>query len=185
MAINAPSANNLQPWEITVVMDKEKERLSRTLLKAYREKHISCSSGAIKPMPQCIRQRGIQTNDEMKVYTNKLRVTLDAFVNEGSCSFYGAPAVIIICLDDCFSSRQMVDAGTFTAYFVLAAHASGLSTCPIGLITEYSGEIKELLNIPENKKVVIGIALGYADPANPVNQFRSSRIDISELVRWI
>ena len=134
MAINAPSANNLQPWEITVVMDKEKERLSRILLKAYREKHISCSSGAIRPMPQDIRQRGIQTNDEMKVYTNKLRVTLDVFVNEGSCNFYESPTVIIICLDDCFSSRQMVDTGTFAAYFVLAAHASCLGTCPIGLI---------------------------------------------------
>jgi nitroreductase len=70
-------------------------------------------------------------------------------------------------------------------YLVLAAEASGLATCPIGLITDYADEIKELLNIPENKRVVIGVALGYADRENPMVQFRSSRADISELVRWI
>jgi nitroreductase len=37
-AIHAPSAINLQPWEFTVVMGEEKERLSRRLLKSYREK---------------------------------------------------------------------------------------------------------------------------------------------------
>jgi nitroreductase len=33
LTINAPSANNLQPWEFVVVMDEEKERLSRRLLR--------------------------------------------------------------------------------------------------------------------------------------------------------
>ena len=66
-AINAPSANNLQPWEFTVVMDKEKERLSRTLIKAYREKQLSCNSGAMVPPPQVIKQRGIQTEESLNL----------------------------------------------------------------------------------------------------------------------
>jgi len=68
---------------------------------------------------------------------------------------------------------------------VLAAQASGLATCPIGLITDYADEIRDLLNIPENKKVVTGVALGYPDRENPMAQFRSSRASLSELVRWI
>jgi nitroreductase len=185
LAVNAPSANNLQPWEFVVVMDEERERLSRRLLKAYKEKQISCGSGAVKPLPKAIRQRGIKTLEAMKGYVEKTGNTVDSFVNEGSCQFYGAPTAIIICLDDCFSARQFVDVGTAVGYLVLAAEASGLATCPIGLITDYADEIKELLNIPENKRVVIGVALGYADRANPMGQFRSSRADISELVRWI
>jgi nitroreductase len=185
LTINAPSANNLQPWEFVVVMDEEKDRLSRKLTRAYREKHLSCGSGAVKPLPDAIRQRGIQTLESMKVYADKIGVPIDDFVNEGSCNFYGAPVAIILCLDDCFSSRQLVDVGTAVGYLVLAAHASGLATCPVGLITDYADEIKDLLNIPENKKVVIGIALGYPDRENPMSQFRSSRADINELVRWI
>src|SRR4030043_645175 len=184
LTINAPSANNLQPWEFVVVMGEEKDRLGRTLTKAYLEKRLSCGSGAVKPLPKVIRQRGIQTQESMKVYTDRIGVSIDNFVNEGSCNFYGAPVAIIICLDDCFSPRQMVDVGTALGYLVLAAHASGLATCPIGLIADYSDEIKYFLNIAENKKVVIGIALGYPDRENPMSQFRSSRADVSELVKW-
>jgi nitroreductase len=185
LTINAPSANNLQPWEFVIVMDEEKDRLSHKLIKAYQEKRLSCGSGAVKPLPEAIRQRGIQTLESMKVYADKIGVPIDDFVNEGSCNFYGAPVAVILCLDDCFSSRQLVDTGTAVGYLVLAAHASGLATCPVGLITDYAEEIKDLLNIPENKKVVIGIALGYPDRENPMSQFRSSRADINELVRWI
>ena len=185
LTINAPSSNNLQPWEFVVVMYEEKDRLSHKLTKSYQEKRLSCGSGAVKPLPEAIRQRGIQTLESMKVYADKIGGPIDDFVNEGSCNFYGAPVAIILCLDDCFSSRQMVDVGTAVGYLVLAAHASGLATCPVGLITDYADEIKDLLNIPENKKVVIGIALGYPDRENPMSQFRSSRADINELVRWI
>ena len=185
LTINAPSANNLQPWEFVVVMDEEKDRLSRRLIKAYKEKQISCGSGAVKPLPKAIRQRGVQTLEAMKPYAEKIGSSVDSFINEGSCNFYGAPVAIIICLDDCFSARQMVDVGTAVGYLVLAAQASGLATCPIGLIADYADEIKELLNIPENKKVVIGVALGYPDRENPMSQFKSSRADLSELVRWI
>jgi nitroreductase len=185
LAVNAPSSNNLQPWEITVVMGNEKERLSRTILKAYHEKQLSCGSGASKPLPPSIHERGIQTNDEMKVYTNKIGVPLEDFINQGSCKFYDAPVAMIICLDDCFSSRQLVDVGTFISYLMLVAHVSGLGTCPVGLITDYADEIKELLNIPDNKKVILGLALGYADTESPVNQFHSSRTGTSKLVRWI
>ncbi len=185
LTINAPSANNLQPWEFVVVMDEEKERLSRRLLKAYKEKQISCGSGAVKPLPEAIRRRGVNTLEAMKAYVEKVGSSVDSFVNEGSCNFYGAPAAIIICIDDCFSARQMVDVGTAVGYMVLAAESSGLATCPIGLITDYANEIKDLLNIPENKRVVIGVALGYPDRKNPMSQFRSSRASLSELVRWI
>ena len=185
LTVNAPSANNLQPWEFVVVMDEEKERLSRRLLKTYKEKQISCDSGAVKPLPKAIKGRGIRTLEAIKTYVEKTGGTVDSFVNEGSCNFYGAPTAIIICIDDCFSARQLVDVGTAVGYLVLAAQASGLATCPIGLITDYAEEIKELLNIPENKKVVIGVALGYADRENPMSQFRSSRADISQMVRWV
>jgi len=185
LTINAPSANNLQPWEFVVVIDKEKERLSRTLIKAYHEKQISCSSGAVKPLPEVIRQRGMRTQESLKIYAERIGVSLDNFVNEGSCNFYGAPVAIIICLDDSFSNRQMIDVGTALGYMVLTSHDFGLATCPIGLIADYADEIKDLLNIPENKKVIIGVALGYPDRENPMSQFRSSRTELRELVRWI
>ncbi|MFC1992153.1 nitroreductase [Chloroflexota bacterium] len=185
LTINAPSANNLQPWEFIVVTGEEKDRLSRSLIKAYIEKQISCGSGAVKPLPETFRRRGLANLELMEPYVKKIGVPVDTFINEGSCNFYGAPAAILICLDDCFSKNQLVDVGTAVSYLVLAAHASGLSTCPIGLITAYEDEVKDLLNIPENKHLIIGIALGYPDPENHVSQCKSTRDNLANMVRWI
>jgi len=185
LAIHAPSAINLQPWEFIVIIGKERERLSRRLIKAYREKQISCGPGAVKPLPKTFGKRGAKTLEAMNPFFKEMGVESDQFINEGSCNFYGAPAAILICLDDSFSKARLVDIGAVLGYFVLAAHEVGLATCPIGLITAYEDEIREVLNIPENKNVVIGIALGYPDWNSPINRFKSFRDDLSKFVKWI
>jgi len=185
LSIRAPSAINLQPWEFIVVMGEEKERLSRRLIKAYREKQISCGPGNVKPLPKTISKRGAKTLELMNPFFEEMGLNSDKFINEGSCNFYGAPVAILICLDDSFPEARMVDIGIVLAYFILTAHEVGFSTCPIGLITAYEDEIKDLLNIPDNKKVVIGVALGYPDWDIPLNRFKSQRDDLEKFIRWI
>ncbi len=184
-SISAPSAINLQPWEFTVVIGEERERLSRRLIKAYKEKQISCGPGNVKPLPKSVGKRGAKTLSLMKPLFEEMGVTSDQYINEGSCHFYGAPVAIILCLDDSFSKVNLVDIGAALGYFLLAAHGFGLATCPIGLICAYEDEIKDSLNIPENKNVVIGIALGYPDPESPINRFKSPRDDLEKFARWI
>ena len=185
LTIQAPSAINLQPWEFIIVTGEEKERLSRRLIKAYREKQIGCSPGNIKPLPKTYGKRGAKTLDLMNPFFEEMKVKSDQFTNEGSCNFYGAPVAILLCLDDTFPRARMVDIGIALGYFVLTAHELGLGTCPIGLITAYEDEIKDLLNIQENKNVVIGLALGYPDWDIAINRFKSPRDDLEKFVRWI
>ena len=185
LAIQAPSAINLQSWEFTVVMGDEKERLSRRLIKAYREKQISCGPGNVKPLPKTIAKRGAKTLEWMKPFFEEMGVDPNQFINEGSCNFYGAPVAMILTQDDSFPSARFVDIGIILGYLVLAAHDLGLWTCPIGLITAYEDEIKDLLNIPENKNVVVGLALGSPDWNSPINRFKSPREDLDNIVRWI
>jgi nitroreductase len=185
LTIHAPSAINLQPWEFTVVTGEEKERLSRRLIKAYKEKQIACSPGNVKPLPKTYGKRGAKTLALMKPFFEEMRVDVDQYINEGSCRFYGAPVAILICLDDSFPKARLVDIGVALGYLTLVAHELGLGTCPNGLINAYEDEIKDLLNIPEDKNVVIGVALGYPDWEVPVNRFKSTRDDLSRFVRWI
>jgi nitroreductase len=185
LTILAPSAINLQPWELIVVTGEEKERLSRTLIKAYKEKQIACSPGNVKPLPKTYGKRGAKTLALMKPFFEEMGVDINQYINEGSCRFYGAPAAILFCLDDSFPKARMVDVGLALGYLALTAHAFGLGTCPIGLISAYEDEIKDLLNIPENKNVVIGVALGCPDWDVPVNRFKSQRDDLEKFVRWI
>jgi nitroreductase len=185
LTIHAPSAINLQPWEFTVVTGEEKERLSRRLIKAYQEKRISCSPGSVKPLPMVFGKRGAKTLEAMNPFFKEMEVDPNQFINEGSCRFYGAPVAMIICLDDSFSKDRNVDIGVVLGYFLLVAHNFGLATCPVGLITAYEEDVKDLLNIPSNKNVVIGVALGYPDLQSPINLFKSPREDLEKLVRWI
>ena len=183
LATQAPSAINIQPWEITVVSGEERKRLSRILVKRMRERNISCSPGARRSLQEYFveRQRGLL--ESMRPNLPK-DLPFQDFINEGSCNFYGAPTAIIITIDEVFSKARLTDIGLLVAYLVLAAHGLGLGSCPIGLITAFDDEIKEILNIQEEKQVVIGVAVGYRDPGALINQSRSKRAPLSELVKW-
>lgn len=185
LTINSPSAINLQPWEFYVVSGDEKKRLSRTLLKAYKEKRISCGPDTQKPLPGVYNRRGVITADSMKTYLDIMGLNFNTFINEGSCNFYGAPVVVLICIDSVFPKSRLVDIGIALAYFMLAAHAKGLETCPIGLVNAYKEEVKELLSIPDDKNLVISIALGYADSKSPINRFKAPRDELNKFVKWI
>jgi nitroreductase len=182
-ASQAPSAINIQPWELVVVSGEERKRLSRVLVKRMRERNISCGPGAKRPLPEYFveRQRGLL---EGMLPNLPAGTSFQDFINEGSCNFYGAPSAIIIVIDKVFSSARLTDIGIILGYLVLAAHAMGLATCPIGLITAFDEDIREQLNLSEDKEVVIGIAVGYRDPSSGVNKVRSARASVNELVKW-
>ena len=182
-AIQAPSAINLQPWELIVVSGEEKKRLSRVLVKRMKERNISCGPGAKSPLPEYFveRQQGL-----LDIILPNLpeQTPFQDFINEGSCNFYGAPTGIIITLDQVFSSARLTDIGVLVGYFVLAAHALELGTCPIGLITAFGDDIREALSIRDEKQVVIGVAVGYRDPQSPINRSRSERVPMGDVVKW-
>jgi nitroreductase len=183
LATQAPSAINLQPWEFVVVSGMEKKRLSRLLVKRMKERNISCGPGAKKPLPEHFveRQRGLL---ECLLPNLPEDTRFDEFINEGSCNFYGAPTAIIITLDKAFSSARLTDIGIAVGYLVLAGHAMGLGTCPIGIITAFDDDIREQLNIPDEKQVVIGIAVGYRKESSPLNKARSERVPTRDVVKW-
>jgi len=182
-ATRAPSAINLQPWELIVVSGEEKKRLSRLLVKRMKERNISCGPGAKSPLPEYFvaRQKELLNT----ILPNLPEQTpFQNFINEGSCNFYGAPSAIIITIDQIFSSARLTDIGVLVGYLVLAAHALGLGTCPIGLITAFDDDIKEALSIRDENQVVIGLTIGYADPRSPINRSRSERVPVGDVVKW-
>jgi len=183
LSTKAPSAINLQPWEFTVVMEVERKRLSKVLVKSMRERNISCGPGALRPLPEYFMDRQRKLMDSILPNLEK-GISFQDFINEGSCNFYGAPAAIIVTIDQVFSNARLVDLGIAIGYMVLTAHNMGLGTCPIGLISAFADEIKEMLNIADEKDVVMGIGVGYPDPDSPINQAISDRAPIHEVARF-
>jgi len=183
-AAMAPSAINVQPWEYVVVYGQEKDRLVRRLQKAHAERKISCGPGTATPLPETFKNRSRGASKAIKRRVTELGLEFNQFVEEGSCSFYGAPIAIIVAIDRLFPKIRYLDVGLGVAYLLLAAQAKGLATCPIGLITAYAEEIADVLDIPESKEIILGIALGYADPQSPINQFKTERDNLDNIRVW-
>ncbi len=91
----------------------------------------------------------------------------------------------LLFIDECFPGERMTDMGSFLAYLLLAATAHGVASCPIGLVTAYAEDIKDQLNVPESKILVISVALGFPASGAAVNEFRSPRMGLKDFVRWI
>lgn len=184
-ASRAPSAINMQPWEVHMVLGEERRRLSRRLMRAFRERGLTCGPGSSQPLPDRFMQRARECGQGMTPLLERMGTDLSGYVNEGSLNFYGAPAVALIFLDEVCPQERMTDIGAFMAYVLLAAAGRGVASCPIGLVKSYEDDIKDHLNIPESKVLVISIALGKPEAQAPINEFRSSRAALDEFVRWI
>lgn len=180
----APSALNLQPWEVTVVMGDEVGRLARRISAAHMERQAGCSPGARRPIPEAHQKRRRETFLPLAQELQKMGLDLEKFVGEGSCRFYDAPVALILCMDSAYSLERYLCLGVFVGYLLLAAQDLGLGTCPVGLVAAYGEEIKDQLNIPEEKYVVLGIALGYPDPQSPLSSFSTPREPLESFVRW-
>ena len=180
----APSAINLQPWEYIVTYGQEKDRLIRRLIKVHAERKVSCGPGTSTRLPEKFSRRSRAASQIMEPRIDELGLSFNQFIEEGSCSFYGAPVAILVTIDTLFPKIRYLDLGLSISYLLLAAEAKGLGTCPIGLITAYAADIADALSIPENKEIVLGIALGYADEASPLNHFKTERVDQNEILYW-
>ena len=159
----APSAINLQPWEYVIVYGEEKDRLVQQLKRAHAERNVSCGPGTENPLPEIFKTRSRSASQAMAPKVAEMGLEFNRFVEEGSCSFYGAPIAIIVTIDRLFPKIRYLDVGLSVSYLLLAAQAKGLATCPIGLVTAYGDEIADALDIPDSKEILLGIALGYAD----------------------
>ena len=71
-----------------------------------------------------------------------------------------------------------MDLGIIAAHIVLAAHAEGLGSCILGWFNEPS--MRELLSIPDSKRVWLDITIGYS--AQPLR--KKKRKSISEIVSF-
>jgi len=180
----ARSAINFQPWEYVIVYGDEKDRLVRRLQKARAERGISCGPGTQNPLRDIFKNRSRRASRAMAPKIAEMGQEFNQFVEEGSCSFYGAPIAIIVTIDRLFPKLRYLDIGLSVSYLLLAAQAHGLATCPIGLISSYGGEVAEVLDISEDKEIVLAIALGYADNESPINNFRTDRESLDNIRFW-
>ena len=100
--------------------------------------------------------------------------------------FFDAPCVILACISkDNLVEYQMLDIGILAQSICLSAHNKGLGTCLLAAAARYPAEIRKIAAVPNDQKIVVGIALGYPDPSFPLNTFERTRAGLDEFVHWM
>jgi nitroreductase len=184
----SPSYKNSQPWEVLIVSGKKKDELS--------DKLISHLERGDKPAPDIPEPAGWPENISKRINEHMRRRSeffgIDLLNPDtikrakiANFRFYGAPHGIFLFQDKDLPLWSLFDIGIFTQSLMLAAHAMGIGTVPQAFLTDYSKTIKEFLGVPDTKRLVLGISIGYPDLQDRANSYRSNRIDIDEILRWI
>lgn len=186
LAGTAPSGSNVQPWNVHVVSGAARDRLSAALLAAHQADAPSTREYQYYPLtwrsPYVERRRatgwglynllGIQKGDKQAMARQHGR----------NYEFFGAPVVLIFTIDNDLQTGSWLDYGMFLQNVMMAARAFGLHTCPQAAHTNYAQIVKEHLGIGDDKIVVCGISIGYADTRNPVNEFQPDRMSPDEFI---
>jgi nitroreductase len=118
---------------------------------------------------------GIDLNDPEIVRKSK----------KANFNFYFAPHAVYLLQESSLTPWSLFDMGLFAQSLMLAAHAKGLGTVPQAFATDYAAQIKSFLSIPDTKRLVLGISIGYPDGESPANQLRTDRSGTEELVKWL
>jgi nitroreductase len=185
----SPSWGNTQPWDLYVLTGKTLAKFKEMNLK---QTLAGAATASDVPMltnwPDAMKARygelgkvvlsaqGIKRDD---------KEARDKYY-QGMVSVFDAPCLLLACISrDNLVEYQMLDIGLIAQTICLAAYDKGLGTCLLAAAARYSAEIRKIAAIPEDKKIVVGIALGYPDPSFPLNNFERDRAKLTEFVHWI
>lgn len=170
----APSSHNMQPWEVAVVTGEALEKLKNALLDALHNRahrHFDYNYMA-KELPNHLKANGDTCNQIVFEYRGidpKNWSQLAPHLEE-NLKFFDAPAELVIMTESGIGEGAFIDIGAFSQSLYLAALDLGLGTCPQVSVSQYADITHSVLNIPENKLILFGIALGYPDESAFLNK---------------
>lgn len=185
LATRAVSSVNAQPWEFVVA--------TGSVLDAIREDNVACMRDQLPLDIPAVSLEGVYHKRRIDVAKQLLiameipredRARRDWWLERGY-RYFDAPAAIILCMDDSLDeATYRFDMGCVAQNICLAAKEFGLGTCVEYQGVMYQRGLRKYLQIPENKRIVCAIAIGYPDPEFPANHVVSDREDVENITSW-
>ena len=188
-AICAPSWGITQPWEFTIVGGDTVKRLGEDFSN-MRLNRVPYNPDIDMPPEQWpdtymsrYRKMGKGLFDALSIEREdkdkRDQHNLNMFRS------FGAPNLIYICIDKELGIYSVLDVGIIIQNIILLATDYGVGTCIEAVAVRYPDIVRKYLSIPESKKLVIGIAIGYPDCDSPYNKFKSERENLDVFVKWV
>ncbi len=183
----SPSAANTQPWEFTI-LGGEPLQVLRSRLRA-----AAAADPVGKPemtwpanLPERFKARRLEIGNATM---QALGIAADDKAKKDAWSlagigFFDAPQVIVLTMERCFTDLAMMDMGAIALCLQFLAHGKGLGTCPQAAPLRYPWIFHEVLGLPESKRVMLCLPIGYPVQDAPVNRFPRTRAAVGEVLTW-
>ncbi len=189
-ATRAPSAENSQPWEFTIIAGK--------VLNTIRQANVEKMSSGAPPHPDLhtkglprdsvYRRRQIEIAKQifkLMDISREDKEKRDRWMKLGF-RYFNAPAAIVVYMDRSLPyPRPLFDIGAVTQNICLAARHYGLGTCIANQGIAYPEVLHEFAGISESKRIMISIAIGYPNWDFPANRVVSTREPMENIATWI
>lgn len=196
LASRAPSGTNTQPWKVYVLQGSSRDslvgkvcaahdalRADPSLASEYREAYDYYPEQWVSPYIDRRRENGwglygllgIGKGDKDKMHAQHQR----------NFRFFDAPVGLMFTLDKVMGRGSLVDYGMFLQNLMVAARGHGLHTCPQAAWNGFAKIILPHIGAGDNEMLVCGMSLGYADPDDKVNDFRTPREPVSSFTHWL
>ena len=97
-------------------------------------------------------------------------------------NLFNAPTFVYLTLPKNPSRWAILDLGAFAQTLLLSAASRGIGSIIAYAIIKYPDIIRKHLPIFEDEEISIGIALGYEDTTQIINQFRAGRVPLENIL---
>lgn len=186
-ARHVPSWCNAQPWQVTITKGAATERFRAAMLAeatagTVPQPDLAWPSGYSDDYAERRRTCGFQLYDAVGIEKSDRAARMAQMLR--NYAFFDAPHVAIIHSPAELGPYGAMDSGGFVTAFTLAATALGVATIPQAAIAGYAPQVREHLEISEDRLVLCAISFGYADKDAPINQFRTARAKPAQIIDW-
>ena len=187
-AIRTPSGMNTQPWEFVVAGSKALDQVREECSKLFNEGAFPTNDMLRQPFEGVFKKRQVDLAVELFKLMGIAREDKEArkqWMLRGF-RFFDAPCQIIIIADKELKYHlDMLGVGALCQTICLAAMEYGLGTCIADQGIMYDQVWRKHANIPESKRLIAGISIGYPDPDFPANKLVSSREPVDSITTWL
>jgi nitroreductase len=193
-AMRAPSWANTQPWEFAVATGEK--------LKAIQEAFVERGAAAMpnsqsevprpyefpEPFASRIKKMQIKERRGRTSELNPKEMEERMLINFRN---YGATTCIYLLMDKSYLQQEkginvwgMYDSGSIVQNIMLLAVNYELGTIAQAMAVVFPDIIRKELDIPENKLIALGVAIGYPDWDNEVNEDFRDREPLDTMVKF-
>ena len=188
-ARNAPSGGNVQPWNAIVLSGEPLSHLTTAIL----------AKAASEPLGSGFEYDIYPVGLEGRYEAQRRAVGHAMFEAVGlgredkagriaqmaqNWTGFGAPAQLFTFTRKYMGPPQWSDMGMWLQTVMLLLREEGLDSCAQEIWARYGEFMKGQLGIDDEHIFFCGMAIGYRDPAAPINTFAVPRIPLAETVAF-